>query len=371
LVGVNPDALESGNNKRLNMNKYVQICSVVLLFVLIASCKGQNKTDLPKDSISQPESSLSDVDPYFIESNTITTPYGPGSITRNILQDRKGNIWLASWEGIIRYDGKSFTNFTNKEGLRRFHTFSVLEDRKGNIWFGTIGAGVYRYDGKLFTNFTTKDGLANDYVGCIYEDETGNIWFGTEGGASSYDGESFHNFTTKDGLTNNDVHSIIEDKTGKIWFGTRGDACFYDGETFTNFANKEGLSFINVWSIIEDRKGNIWLGGNDGLWRYDGNSFTNYTTDFVGYIYEGKRGNIWISAGKGLQPGTMTLYRYTNNTLSGPLRSTNIEQIIKIDGLIFGIFEDMEGCIWFGTLNGVCRYDGNTFNYFKDEEVKE
>ena len=225
--------------------KYLQIHSTLLLvlFVFIASCKGQNKTDLPKDSISQPESILPEKDPYFAETKTVNTSYGPSNITRNIIQDRNGDVWLATWEGIIRYDGKSFTNFTNKEGLRRFRVFTILEDRKGNIWFGTVGAGVYCYDGKLFTNFTTKEGLANDRLGCIYEDKKGNIWFGTMGGISCYDGKTFTNFTTNDGLTSNDINSIIEDKNGNFWIGTRGEACFYDGKTFTNLKNNDGSSF--------------------------------------------------------------------------------------------------------------------------------
>ena len=147
------------------MKKYIQFYTVFLLFVFIASCNGQKKTDVPNDSISQPNKfrpwqpkfNLPDSDPYFIESESITNSYGPSSITRNIIQDRNGNFWFASWEGIIRYVGNSFTNFTNKEGLRRFHVFSVLEDNNGNIWFGTIGAGVYRYDGKTFNYFRAKE----------------------------------------------------------------------------------------------------------------------------------------------------------------------------------------------------------------------
>ena len=324
----------------------------------------QTTAPLSKQSIGN----APDVDPYFVESKAITTAYGPRSITRNIWQDKAGNIWLATWEGIIRYDGKSFANFTNKKGLRRFHAFCILEDSKGTLWFGTIGAGVYRYDGTTFTNFTTQDGLVNDRVGCIYEDKNGNIWIGTEGGASCFDGKSFRNFTTKEGLTNNDINSIIEDKTGKLWFGTRGDACTYDGTTFTKLTNKDGSSFKNVRSIMKDKKGNIWLGGNDGLWGYDGTSFTSFTTDFVGYIYEDKQDNIWFCAGRGLQPSTMTLNRFPETELSTPDRETNMEQIIKVDGLIFGIFEDKDGRIWFGTLDGVCRYDGTSFNYFRDTD---
>lgn len=121
-------------------------------------------TNLPKNNASEPktsparppEMSAPDSDPSFMESKAVTTAYGPRNITRNIMQDRNGNLWFASWEGIIRYDGQSFTNFTNKEGLRRFHVFSILEGESGNLWFGTVGAGVGRYDGKALTYFTGK-----------------------------------------------------------------------------------------------------------------------------------------------------------------------------------------------------------------------
>jgi len=351
------------------MNKYLQIIPVILLFVAIASCNRQKEPDPPKDNPGQTEISVADHDPYFVESKDISSIYGPDSITRNIIQDRKGNLWFATWEGIIRYDGNSFTNFTNKEGLRRFHAFSVLEDKAGNLWFGTMGAGVYRYDGISFTNFTTKDGLANDRIGCLYEDKTGKIWIGTEGGISVYDGSSIRNFTTNEGLTDNDVNSIIEDKTGNIWIGTRGDASFYDGTTFTSIKNNEGRPFTNVRSIIKDTIGNIWLGGNDGLWRTDGGSFTNFTRDFVGYIYEDKKGNIWTSSQAPENRQQWILSRYDENALQD--EEATVTSILRREGMFFGILEDRDGGIWLGTLNGVCRYDGIFFNCFKDKGTED
>ncbi len=217
-------------------------------------------------------------------------------------------MWITSWDGIFRYDGKSFTNMTTNVSSARF--FSVLEDRKGNLWFGTIGSGVYRYDGKTFQNFTTRDGLPNNEIVCMYEDKTGTIWFGANGGASRYDGKYFRNYMVSGdsmhedttGITFPDftrppheVNSIIEDKTGKFWLGTRGKTFVYDGKTFTALTH-DGEAFNNVRSIIEDKKGNIWLGGNNGLWRYDGSTFTNITENFTGYIYEDKKGNIWTSS---------------------------------------------------------------------------
>src|SRR5687767_12034866 len=65
-----------------------------------------------------------------------------------------------------------------------------LLDNAGNLWFGTTGDGVYRYDGKSFTNYTTDNGLSSNAVWSILEDRTGNIWFGTDSGLSRYDGKS-------------------------------------------------------------------------------------------------------------------------------------------------------------------------------------
>ncbi|HYD91014.1 MAG TPA: two-component regulator propeller domain-containing protein, partial [Flavobacterium sp.] len=271
-----------------------------------------------------------------VETKDTSNSHVPNGIVRTIKQDRKGNIWITSWEGVFKYDGKSFTNVTSKVSSARF--FSVLEDRKGNFWFASIGSGVYYYDGKSFQNFTTKDGLANDRVTNIYEDKAGTIWFGTVNGASRYDGKSFRNFKMKEmppvaqsdsvhvsiyqhplpdqvAWMHNDVNAIVEDQTGKLWFGTRGYAYVYDGREFIPITNN-GKPFANVRSIIKDKKGNIWLGGYDGLWRYDGSTFTNFTQDFIGYIYEDKKGNIWTSSEKDGNNLGWALSRYEGKTLS-------------------------------------------------------
>ena len=112
-----------------------------------------------------------------------------------------------------------------------------LQDKKGNIWFATTGEGVYRYDGKSFTNFTTKDGLNSNFIFSIVEDKKGNLWFATTTGVSHYDGKTFKNFSTEDGLPHNGVLSLLEDKAGNIWIGTTNVGLSrYDGKTFTSFS---------------------------------------------------------------------------------------------------------------------------------------
>ncbi|HEY5392727.1 MAG TPA: two-component regulator propeller domain-containing protein [Hanamia sp.] len=354
------------------MKNYSKICALFLTLVFCTSCGGQVKTDLPKDNIKS-------------ETKNIVTSPGPNNTTRNIIQDRKGNIWIAAYDGVFRYDGKSFTNITSKVSSSRF--FSVLEDRKGNLWFGSIGSGVYCYDGKSFRNFTTKEGLAGNDVTCIYEDKAGNIWFGTGSGTSRYDGKSFRNYKMNVGFQalpdNDDVNSIIEDKTGRFWFATRGSTFVYDGKTFTVFTH-EDKPFTNVRTIIEDKKGNIWLGGMDGLWRYNGSTFTNFTQNFVGYIYEDKKGNIWTGS-ESAKSQDWALSRYDEKSLSGFVsakgqwvlsrydekslsnKRPTVTEIKPEEGMIFGILEANDGSIWFGAF-GVYRYDGNTITDFNEKQ---
>lgn len=347
------------------MKKYFLLYYAFFLLVSLLSCKKQEKREPLKQTIVKPkplDALLLPADPYFTGTSVITSAYGPNNITRNVIQDRKENYWFATWEGIMGYNGNIFTNYTNKNELKRYRAFTILEDRAGDIWFGTVGAGVYRYDGKFFTNYSTAEGLVNDRIGCFLQDSEGSIWIGTADGISKFDGTTFTNFTTEDGLPDDDVNSIVEDNTGKLWIGTRGSASIYDGKSFSTLTNEESKTFQNVRTIIKDKNDNLWLGGNDGLWSYDGKSFTNYTKSFVGYIYEDKKGHIWTSSAGINQNWVLSKYdKYALNNIE-----TVPNEIKVIDGMIFGITEDREGNIWFGTLNGVYRYDGKTFNDFKE-----
>jgi ligand-binding sensor domain-containing protein len=285
-------------------------------------------------------------------------------MVRNIKQARNGDILIASFEGVFRYNGKSFTNLTSKIIAPRFASFwDVLEDRKGNLWFASRDSGVYYYKGKSFQHFTTKDGLASNMALHIYEDRTGNIWFG----ASRYDGKSFQNFTTKDGFPSNSIRLLLEDKAGKLWFGAQGENMFvYDGKTFTVLKNKDGKAFNNVWSIIEDKKGNIWFGA-DGLWRYDGRIFTKVSQRSPYAIIEDKKGNIWTTGEVKLN-GESGLSRYDQKSLYN--KKPTVTEIMSIKGVLCGILEANDGSIWFGAMGpeaGVYRYDGKTITDFKNK----
>jgi ligand-binding sensor domain-containing protein len=345
--------------------KYAYVYTLFLMFVFHTSC-GQSQTNPPQDNrrVGYSESQLK-------EADTSRVPMG---MVRNVKQARNGDILIASYLGVFRYDGTSFTNLTSKISSPRFSSFwDVLEDRNGNLWFGTRDSGVYYYNGRSFQHFTTKDGLGSNSALHIYEDKAGNIWFG----ASRYDGKSFRNFTTKDEFPGNSIRLLLEDKTGKLWFGAQLENMFvYDGKTFTVLKNKDGKAFNNVWSIIEDKKGNIWFGDVDGLWRYDpsatlrtgSGTFTHVSQRGAYAIIEDKKGNIWTTGE--INPGVWALSRYDANSLYNKMPTvTEIKSGGRMDFL--GILEANDGSIWFGSRNGVHRYDGKTITDFKNKEGEQ
>ena len=120
---------------------------------------------------------------------------------------------------VTKYDGKSFTNFTEKDGLVNNDVWSIVIDSKGIIWIGTL-QGVSRFDGKDFTPFDLPDAepdptrgvTSAKMVHSIMEDSKGKMWFGTNGGAYIYDGKNLTNISEKDGLCHNSVNCILEDK---------------------------------------------------------------------------------------------------------------------------------------------------------------
>jgi ligand-binding sensor domain-containing protein len=108
------------------------------------------------------------------------------------------------------------------------------------MWFGTRHGGLSRYNGKSFTNYTEKDSIGNNEVCVIYEDKKGNIWFSSEGyGVYKYDGKSFSNYAEEEGLGVRAVQTIYEDREGRLWAGGGGGLYRLEGDMFIN-VTKDG-----------------------------------------------------------------------------------------------------------------------------------
>lgn len=287
-----------------------------------------------------------------------------------IHQDAGGTYWFGTHgHGVGRFNPaepeKGMRYFAVEEGLGGVNVTDILEDQKGNIWLATSG-GLTRYSGKgefgTFVNLTMKDGLHSNDIRCLAMDSKGTLWIGTQKGVQRYDGRYFTHIELPPakldyarGISSPKVvHDIIEDQKGRIWLGTNGGAYIYDGVSLTVLSEKDGLSSNAVKCLLADSKGNIWLGTHDGgVNRFDGEKLTREQVQGkeIWALYEDQAGDIWFSAvGEGL-------YRFDG---------TAFTQFHKEEGLdshaLHCITEDQTGRLWAGGWKGVFRKEGTSFS---------
>jgi ligand-binding sensor domain-containing protein/signal transduction histidine kinase len=203
-------------------------------------------------------------------------------------------LWLVG-ETVSRYDGVNFESWDKANGSE------IAVDGSGNVWVGGPFDGLHRYDGKNWKQYTATAGLRNDQIDWILGTSGGDVWFGLADGIARYDGADFSDFTIGNGLS---VKVALEDDSGRLWLGTdRGVVrCDSPGQKTPHFSEpiteKHGLISNNVRAILSDRYGNLWFGTNKGVSKYDGENFQNIRLDLVrSYIHtilEDHDGAMWF-----------------------------------------------------------------------------
>jgi ligand-binding sensor domain-containing protein len=363
----------------------------VTLIGVFNFCIGQVNTHFSNDSLVESGATQSGLPKLVTHSEADKLTRAAHNI-HCCVQDKSGNLWFGTTgDGVYRFDGKSFTNYTIKDGLISNGVYCMLEDKEGNIWFGT-GVGVSRYDGTAITSNPIPDGNAvlRHGVGSMFQDKKGVIWFGTDDGVYCYSGKSLTPFLRKDSVINKNglqlkkVERMLQDKNGNMWFcsgmGGGEGICCYDGKSIINFKPNG-----DVWVpyMLEDNAGNIWFSGRThGYFRYDGKTFTDFTEKIgfnpaiedqngniclsgkVGFgpVLEDNAGNIWFTGKMVRFGGEGGIWRYDgkscmNYTNKGSLGAYQIWCMVK----------DNAGNIWIGTNNtGLFRFDGKNFICFSE-----
>jgi len=303
--------------------------------------------------------------------------YTDGDIVTSSIIDKNGNLWFGtSTEGLYKFDGEKFSNFNKDNGLCTNQIWDIFEDDKGIIWLAT-NQGLCKYNGQTFTQIklpyidTSSDWYKRVYptvnpnqANTIIQDKNGTFWIGTSGGgAYKYDRTTFENKLAdkgrkyEDSLHHNVIQNIIEDATGNIWFASmsNGGITRYDGKVFKDFKTENGLSDNMVRYLFQDNKEIIWIGTNGnrngGLDKFDGYTFTNFNeenglcSNNVANIFQGSDGKIWFGSDR------EAVCYYENGEF------TNFEELSGIS--IRTIIEDKKGNIWFGGRKGnLWKYDG-------------
>jgi len=330
----------------MKRNDIFQTITFLIILLLNLSCNTQGTSGGNADKIKSSKINAVQADKNINAKLKFTT----GVVS--ILEDSKGNFWFGSHnEGVCLFDGKSFTYFTDKDGLSDNQIRSIQEDIDGNIWFGTAN-GVSYYNGKKIINRTPKKNIST--YG-IFQNEwlksDNDLWFnaGINAGVYRYNGKEIHYLAFPKPKTINPdnaylVTGISEGKDNRVWFATYAGVFGYNGNKFTiindeTLGLEKGTRQLHIRSILEDSKGNLWIGNNGiGVLVKKGDTIINFSE---------KKGLI------------------QSNTLNGGDLSPpgTLEHV-------FAITEDNFGNIWFGDRDtGLWKYDGKSMiNYtIKDD----
>ena len=274
----------------------------------------------------------------------------------DILEDKLGYIWLATQNGLVRYDGYTFKrhyyNPNDSATIESIVIWSLYEDRNGYLWIGCL-ENLYRYDPvtesfKQYEYQTLMDRavFANSGINAITGDKNGRIYFGL--------GSNF-------GITIPNALLYYDEKEDKI----------------KRFENSDGLNIENIGSMLADKDGTLWISSSSGfltlspekaLSKIELPSNVNSAgIPFSFRLVSDKKGMIWFKTGKSslysFEPHTKTFNQHSLNGLLGSDNNSLTTSSIVIDS---------SDNIWLGSEQGLIYFDQNKekFEVFREESTK-
>lgn len=306
-----------------------------------------------------------------------------------IYQDKKGNYWFGSdGKGVFRYDSKVITQYSTKDGLPNNRIREIKEDKAGNIFISTL-EGICKFDGREFTTLNVvKDDSA-------WRLDPEDLWFKgatNTHGPYRYDGKTLYLLKfpkhhledqikeefSRSVVSPYSIYTIYQDTRGSLWFGTQHlGAIRYDGKSHTwiyerHLSEAENGGAFGIRTISEDKSGKFWICSN--RFRFDLKPKSNPSTQEISYerlpgkshtqdnahykpiffesMTRDNEGNLWMSSnGSGV-------WRFDGQELKHfPIKSGN--------SWLITVYSDLNGDVWLGTDSaGVFRFDGKEFMSF-------
>ncbi len=293
-----------------------------------------------------------------------------------IFQDRVGFIWLATGNGLIRYDGYSFLTYIHDpddpNSISGNDVRCIVEDPEGNLWIGTLGYGLNYFvrDEDRFVPYrhdpSDPGSLPWDEIVSMVIDADGSLWLGLwfKGFAQLHlETGIFTLYSTIDSyLTNSNVHHVFEDRDGFIWIGTRRGLNRYDKHTgiFTAFlpdsTMPDGMRGEYIYGLFQDRTGLLWIGTDEAMNVYDptDGTFRYFTRpDEIGILHsplrvrsicEDEEGNIWF----GSEGGGVYIYNRADDSMTVFRHDRNNHHSLSSNA-VRSLLIDRTGVVWVGT----------------------
>ena len=265
----------------------------------------------------------------------------------------------------------TFSYISINEGLSQSTVFSIDQDKRGNMWFATYD-GVNKYDGYAFTvyqhNEDDPNSIANDISRIVKTDSQGRVWIGTRDGLSRYDEEKdiFQNFFYEKNGKHLQVNGIEEISPEQLLISTPEGLIMFDikeskfiDDSFSTAMHK------TIASTLYRQDDQIYIGtSTDGLYTY---SITQKTfekvipilgTKQIQAILQQSPTRIWVATeGAGLfliNPKTKEIKNYLHSPSNPKSISSNYIRSLAMDS---------QNRLWIGTFNDLNIYHEGTDSF--------
>jgi signal transduction histidine kinase/DNA-binding response OmpR family regulator/streptogramin lyase len=295
--------------------------------------------------------------PYSLNSDRITCIY----------EDNQDNIWIGTKDGginIIKNQRKPFYHYQHNpefsNGLSSSKIQNFYESKNGQIWIATYGGGLNLFDRETQTfkhyihDPENPFSLGSDRVNNVLEDSEGYIW------ALGFGLHKMDPVTGKFNSFKNPPLSwgLYEDSEGIIWISSANGLGRYDKQNSSlriyipEKSNKNSISHKFISSVYEDSKGNFWVCTEGGVNKFDRHNqeFKKVTNIHIYFIWEDKESRLFMNDGS-------RIYQFF-------AEKDSLTNIVEFEGgNSLACLQDDTGNFWFGTKNGIVKYDIDQKDY--------
>ncbi len=315
----------------------------------------------------------------------------PQNIIRGLGQTPDGYLWIATLDGLVRFDGVRFTVFNkdNTSGIASNRFRTMYQGINGDLWLCNEAGGLTRYHDGSFRTYSTEDGIPGYVVDGLTSDDAGHFWILSANKLARWDEISGRFIEIKPGGPEVHYRLLLWDNAGFWAWNANGLYCFVKGRLIS-YPLPHWLPGSSLWGAAMDQNGAVWVETFDGkqarissneatllnrkippedLYRSnDGRSWTvrvesrlkrDLVFQSIGHpvtipltrAYADLQGNLWAGTeGQGLY----RLQRQTIRTYLGKQGADNED--------IYPIYEDHSGAIWIGAWNeGLIRFSEGKF----------
>ena len=295
------------------------------------------------------------------------------NIVIRILNDEQNNIWLSGPYQLCKLNkvNNTFETYAIEEKTESIYSMALWEDSSNHIWIGTWDKGLWKLDPRtkqVEKYLTGEKGKGILHIHSILEYSPELLLIGSYYCLTIFNPVTHESFLydnygdSEKSLSDKFIYPMLKDREGGVWIGT-----YYNGINylppycgqFNGYSESSDIPYFNsriISRFCEDENGNIWIASDDsGLSCF--NPSTMQFLDFNGRKKLNKHNlHALCMIDKDLWIGTYGDGIQVLNAQTGKIKNYNTTNGLD-ENSIYSIFKDSQGQIWTGSMNGICQYD--------------